>query len=786
MDYTATAQQYIQNGFSILPLQLDGTKSPIGAWKPYQSRYASDHELQQWFGHGQCGIGVIAGAISGNLHILDFDAEAEEHFTWFWADVQTQLPGIVDKLLAVATPRPGRQVWFRQSSPPPSSQPLAWTEPQPTGETADDGQPILLPKCLIETRGSGGYACAVGTPPTTHKTGLPYQLLHGSFDHLPLCSDTEAETMLAICRGYTRFTPQQVQQKPGNSYHGEPRPGDVFNQTADIRQLLFDAGWQLHHGDAGGTEYLTRPGKPIADGISASLGHIRSDDGNPLLNVFTTNAAPFAANICYDAFACYALLYHRGDFGRAAAAVRIQFADQVQQAQQQYRATIAEQLPEPVAYQPFPVELLPDVVQPYVTEHALAIGIDAAYVAVPMLSVLAGLIGQSRGLQLKRTWCLPSIIWTVTIGDVSSGKTPGWEAATAPADAIESSLHRLMQQRDDDYAKQLEAWEAAKAAGTASAAKPTKEKNTEQLTINDSTMETLIDIHSHNPKLILSCDELAAWLRGMDQYRAGKGRDVENWLSIYNGGAIQVNRKTDNYRVYLPRTSISVCGTIQPGVAADTLFTDRFIENGFAARILSVQPPTSIVRWSDREVSQDIDDAMRELAVQLYGLPREPHGQSHRTLMLPCSDDAKQRFIQWTNAAADHAEAMETTLRSSWLKLRPVAGRFALVFAVVKQLLHHPDGQAMQPIDAESMQAGIDLAWWFGSELQRNYAAGEQTGIRGHLQWILQHHPNGLDARTLQQGRRNIKTADDARIILQQLIDQHHGRLDGTLFIPAP
>jgi hypothetical protein len=112
MDYTATAKQYIDSGYNVLPLQLDGTKKPIGQWKPYQQRLASEHELHEWFNSDCCGIGVIAGAISGNLHILDFDYEAEEHFARFWADVQTQLPGIVDSLLAVQTPRPGRQVYI--------------------------------------------------------------------------------------------------------------------------------------------------------------------------------------------------------------------------------------------------------------------------------------------------------------------------------------------------------------------------------------------------------------------------------------------------------------------------------------------------------------------------------------------------------------------------------------------------------------------------------------------------------------------------------------------------
>lgn len=160
-------------------------------------------------------------------------------------------------------------------------------------------------------------------------------------------------------------------------------------------------------------DYLTRPGK-TAPGWSASLGHIRSDDGKPLLYVFSDNAAPFEKHSCYDAFAAYTHLQHGGDFSRAAAAVRIRYAQQVNDAQQAFHAAVAEQLPDAEPYRPFPTDLLPDVVAQYVVDHADAIGVDAAFVGVPMLSTLAGLIGPARQLYLKRTWQLPSIIWTVT------------------------------------------------------------------------------------------------------------------------------------------------------------------------------------------------------------------------------------------------------------------------------------------------------------------------------------------------------------------------------------
>jgi hypothetical protein len=534
-------------------------------------------------------------------------------------------------------------------------------------------------------------------------------------------------------------------------------------------------GWQLHH-TVDDVDHLTRPGKPLAAGTSATLGALRSDDGRPLLYVFSSTASPFQAGSTYDAFAVYALLEHRGDFGTAAAAVRIRYACQVQAAQKAWQQA---NTPLPAAYRPFPVELLPDLVEAYVREHSQAIGVDAAFVAVPILPVLAGLIGQSRRLFVKRNWTEPSILWAATVADVSTGKSPGWQAATAPAQAIERAIHEQRRLADQQYQQALQEYQADRQQ-----AKPTKPDIRQQLTVDDATMETLTDIHSRNwHGLILSVDELAGWLRSFDQYRQGKGRDVENWLSIYNGSSCQVNRKTDGYRIYLPTTAVSVCGTIQPEVARATLFSERFVDNGFAARILSAMPPAEIVRWTEAEVPEHIDKAMNRLAQRLHGLTGE-QGQE-RSIYLPFTDAARKLFIQYLNDTADHAQHLEPALRNAWLKLRPAAARFALVFSVVRQV--QQGGHATQPVDQESTQAGIQLAWWFGKELERNYQNGLGSpvdALESHLAWIRRTHPAGIDVRQLQQGRRAIQTAEQARQVLQQLLDNGAGTLAGHLFVP--
>jgi hypothetical protein len=782
MDILHTAHQYNKQRYNVIPIATDGTKQPIGSWKPYQTRQATEHELQQWFGSQQpCGIGIVCGPISSNLVVIDFDHQAEQTYPQWLAQVQQQLPDVAQRLFIVQTPRPGYHVWIQSETEPPAGQVLAWTDPQPqldsTGQPAldADGSPKLQPEVLIELRSTGHYVIAPGSPAAVHPTGKPYRVLQGTVSAVPVLSAEQVQQLLAIARTFTRYQPQHVQRQPGQQYRGEPRPGDIYNQHTDLRQLLLQHGWQLHH-SVDDVDHLTRPGKPATAGTSATLGALRSDDGQPLLYVFSSAAAPFQAGCTYDAFAAFTMLEHNGDFSTAAAAVRIRYATQVQAAQKQWAL---EHQPPAEKYVPFPVHLLPDAVQTYVAEHAAAIGIDAAFVAVPMLPVLAALIGQSRSLFIKRNWTEPSILWAATVADVSTGKSPGWQAATAPAKELERRIHEQHRLAQQQYQQALQEFQADRTQ-----IKPTKPAMHTQLTVDDVSMESLVDIHSHNwHGLLLSCDELAGWLRSFDQYRAGKGRDVENWLSIYNGSKCQVNRKTDGYRIYLPSTAVSVCGTIQPEVARATLFSERFVANGFAARILSAMPPAQVVRWTDNEVPEHVDTAMHKLAQQLYALPGE-QGQE-RSIYLPFDDAAQQLFKQYLNDTADHAEQLEPALRNAWLKLRPAAARFALVFSVVQQVQRGQHG--MQPVDLHSTQAGIELAMWFGRELERNYSNGLGVAAdpaENHLAWILRTHPEGIDVRQLQQGRRNIQTAEQARQVLQQLLDAGKGRLEGQLFIP--
>lgn len=72
---------YKRMGFNVIPITApigsgtsDGKKPAISTWIAYQTRKATDEEIENWFKNKDLNIGIITGQIS-NLNVLDIDDE---------------------------------------------------------------------------------------------------------------------------------------------------------------------------------------------------------------------------------------------------------------------------------------------------------------------------------------------------------------------------------------------------------------------------------------------------------------------------------------------------------------------------------------------------------------------------------------------------------------------------------------------------------------------------------------------------------------------------------------
>lgn len=100
-------------------------------------------------------------------------------------------------------------------------------------------------------------------------------------------------------------------------------------------------------------------------------------------------------------------------------------------------------------FRPFPVDALPGPVCSFVAAGAKAIGCDLSYVALPMLTALAAAISATRRIELKPGWAEPCVIWTATVGEIGTLKSPATGLALG-------ALQRLQAWGLEEYPELLE------------------------------------------------------------------------------------------------------------------------------------------------------------------------------------------------------------------------------------------------------------------------------------------------------------------------------------------
>src|SRR5207237_1071261 len=80
---------------------------------------------------------------------------------------------------------------------------------------------------------------------------------------------------------------------------------------------------------------------------------------------------------------------------------------------------------------------------------------------------------------------------------------------------------------------------------------------------DDATMEALgRRLHESPRGIVFMRDEIAGWVRGMNQYRGGNGADRQRWLSIWSGETLVIDRVKDPDPLIIRRPFVSVCGCI--------------------------------------------------------------------------------------------------------------------------------------------------------------------------------------------------------------------------------
>jgi putative DNA primase/helicase len=315
-------------GYCVLPTKTDGSKAPdVTTWKAYQQEAPTRQQIETWFTGGRPGLGVLCGAISGNLEMLELEGRAVDEGALTTLTGLLDAAGLADVFARITTagytertPSGGLHFLYRvDGAPVPGNTKLA-NRPATTDELAI--KPKERIKGLAETRGEGGYVVVAPSHGATHPTGRPWTLVHGTPGHVATITADEREQLLRVFRcldamPVVEATPPRALQVVRGTTDGTT-PGDDFETKVgwDDELLLGGLGWTPveRHGSA---VYWRRAGKDTP-GISATTGR---DPARDRLYVFSS-ATEFDTETPTTKFGAYALLHHHGDFKAAARDLR--------------------------------------------------------------------------------------------------------------------------------------------------------------------------------------------------------------------------------------------------------------------------------------------------------------------------------------------------------------------------------------------------------------------------------------------------------------------------------
>lgn len=328
----AAALEAHKAGLCVVPPRSDGSKAPEGFWKSFQTERPSAGQIESWYAYdsGRCGLGLVCGAVSGGLEMLELEGHAVADGLADQLDGAANSSGLGDLLSRIilgyceTTPSGGLHLLYRCSE-------IAGNDKlarRPATEVELAERPDDKIKTLIETRGEGGYTIVAPSNGKTHPSGGAWEKTDGGFPSIVTITPEERRALLDLCRTFDRM-PERTAVAPARSERTPPpaRRADVdtflstsagsgaswidevigdFNARTSWAEVLEPHGWTRDGSmsrNGNRQETWKRPGR-TEQGHSATT----NANGTDRLIVFSSSTPFETEPTSYDRFAAHALL----------------------------------------------------------------------------------------------------------------------------------------------------------------------------------------------------------------------------------------------------------------------------------------------------------------------------------------------------------------------------------------------------------------------------------------------------------------------------------------------
>lgn len=392
---------------------------------------------------------------------------------------------------------------------------------------------------------------------------------------------------------------------------------------------------------------------------------------------------------------------------------------------------------------------------------------------LPLLCVAAGCISSQTRLEIDpyTDFKVPPILWGGLVGETGSGKSHIISTLTQPLKDLQAEYFQRYQHRLEAYQTALREYDRRKKGEDAG--EPPEKPKPLSLYASNYTLEAIAQILGQQPDrgLTVTPDELAVFLRSMDAYRRGRGADRAHWLSLYNGDALKVDRKTSE-QIFVRYTSVSVVGGIQPAILQKIWQEDREFGDGLWSRFAWVNvplAPRSRARIGPIHNSRKLLDTVYR---RILDFPPQLH---------VLDDDGWQLWEEW-ESEIDGLILTEPNeqIRATLPKTKERAARIALP-------LHYLDaacagGIPSKVIPANTLARAIQFTRWLQNQARLIYGElGETSSPEASLALRFLKRFQGCGSITPKQCRswwptRTKPPMQEIRAFLDNLVQMGHAR----------
>lgn len=717
-------------GLNVLPA-IKAEKRPVGSWREYrEKRRAIDADFDR------CdALAVVCGAISGNVEIIDFDAQAVDFDDWCQrvAELDADAAQTLFSCVLETTQSGGKHIAYRCESPVDGNLKL-------TTRNVDG-----VAKTTIETRGEGGIVIIAPT--------AGYTVIRGNWAALPVVSAATRKTFLDAARSLSEMpktapkTPTQPAPPnvaPRSTFSGDSI-ADELRTNGELQRRLTAHGWRYVN-TQGANERWRRPNKTDG-GISATY---QLPDGP--FYVFSSNAYPFGADRSYSALQAIAALDFNGDEkatvrhylderdatgpvlpdiiveptgtatktnaatqGTKQAAAKGDPVERLKEAKRRRRDERAQrELDEEL--DPFPLETLPPTLKNFVETGADVLGCETGPLALSALCVAGCLTGRRYSLTVPEAdlnAIFPQIS-VLLVGDSGAGKSPITRRVLAP-------LRKIDQEADET--------------------RPDKTPFSNYLT-TDATPQAFRDLLVENWNEgrrygTLFYLEEASQTFDFDKSSKGAGTAYSILISCMEGAA-QKTARVNRGQTQASAVCCAILGEIQPGALRNAFDrNDQAITQGFIHRFAWAFVPErplslperneartkrneeatanfeGLLRWLNRENRVPVAEDPFQVGPEKDDAEPKPDRDRGATFGLTnAALDVYRVFLQRVNDEKDRLDSQGASIAATY---RRKTNYFVLSLALALHVFRQFDEgaeRATGDVDAATMENAASIVYW--------------------------------------------------------------------------